>query len=473
MDSTLLFLVLALVIIVLPMVARHFLALKGLVPIAVVQIMVGIAMGPSVFGRVAPEFYHMFANPASLSALSGVSTIAVLLFGLTIGLHLGPDLFRDKGRSFSLVATASIATPMVLGFSCGFWILVRHPEELPAGISGAVFAMAVAICIAMTALPVLGAILDEMGLLGSRIGDLALGIAGVKDVSLWSVLSVLLTVKAGQASGGLTGLMTLALVPLYLLVMVRFAPPMIDRMVSSRMESVAVGERALAVVGALAIASAVVTEAMGLHYIIGAFIAGAVTPIRLRKPILDRLQVPTVVFLTPFFFASTGLRIHIDPGSSVILEIFLASTVVSVLGILGGTAAAARFGGAPWPFAIALGSLLQSKGLMELIVLTTLLDAGIVSANVFAALVLMGLVSTALAMPLARLALTHEPASSQQLWPTFEAARLDEASLVRENLFGVPREDGETPSLTPSQPTRIDRPIPGTQPLTLRRGKEW
>jgi len=254
---------------------------------------------------------------------------------------------------------------------------------------------------------------------------------------------------------------------------VRVARKMIDRMVSSRMESDAVGGRALAVVGALAIASAVVTEATGLHYIIGAFIAGAVTPIRLRKPILDRLQVPTFVFLTPFFFASTGLRIHIDPGSSVILEIFLASTVVSVLGILGGTAAAARFGGAPWPFAIALGSLLQSKGLVELIVLTILLDAGIVSANVFAALVLMGLVSTALAMPLTRLALTHEPASSQQLWPSFGAARLDEASLVRENLFGVTREDGETPSLTPSQPTRIDRTIPGTQTLTLRRGKEW
>jgi len=104
-----------------------------LVPIAVVQIMVGIAMGPSVFGRVAPEFYHMFANPASLSALSGVSTIAVLLFGLTIGLHLGPDLFRDKGRSFSLVVTARIATPMCWVFRAGsgswFVILRNSPLE--------------------------------------------------------------------------------------------------------------------------------------------------------------------------------------------------------------------------------------------------------------------------------------------------------------------------------------------------------
>jgi Kef-type K+ transport system membrane component KefB len=467
MNPTLLFLVLALVIIVIPMVASRLLSLKGLVPLAVVQILVGIAMGPSVFGRVAPEFYQMLANPASLSAVSGVSTIAILLFGLTIGLHLGPDVFRDKGRFFSLVAAARIGTPMVLGFLYGFWILVRHPEELPAGISSAVFATAIAICIAMTALPVLGAILHEMGLLGSRIGDLALGVAGVNDATLWIVLSVLLTAKAGQAPGGLTGLMTLALVPLYLLVMVRFVPPMIDRMVSSKMESDAVGERALAVVGALTIASAVVTEAMGLHYIIGAFIAGAVTPMRVRKPILDRLQMPTIVFLMPFFFASTGLRLHIDPGSSAILEIFLASTVVSVLGIFGGTAAAARFGGASWSFATALGALLQSKGLMELIVLTTLLDAGIVSVNVFAALVLMGLVSTALTMPLTRLLLTDEAASGGQLWPSFGPTKQEEASLVRRRPLGTPPEDRETGSLTPGQPERIDGPR--TQILTLRR----
>jgi Kef-type K+ transport system membrane component KefB len=126
-------------------------------------------------------------------------------------------------------------------------------------------------------------------------------------------------------------------------------------------------------------------------------------PENLRKPILDRLQVLTVVLLMPFFFALTGMRTVIDPGSSAFLEIFLLVTAVAVVGIIGGTAVAARLGGSSWPFALGLGALLQTKGLMEVIVLTVLLDSGMISSGVFAAMILMALVSTALAMPLARL----------------------------------------------------------------------
>jgi Kef-type K+ transport system membrane component KefB len=147
---------------------------------------------------------------------------------------------------------------------------------------------------------------------------------------------------------------------------------------------------------------------MGLHYIIGAFVTGAVMPIDLRKPILDRVQVMTVALLMPFFFTLTGVRTLIDMGSMAFLEIFVISTAVAVIGIVGGTALAARLAGESWATALALGSLLQTKGLMELIVLTVLLDSGIISANVFSALVLMAVVSTALAMPIARLTLARE-----------------------------------------------------------------
>jgi Kef-type K+ transport system membrane component KefB len=146
---------------------------------------------------------------------------------------------------------------------------------------------------------------------------------------------------------------------------------------------------------------------MGLHYIIGAFVTGAVMPDNLRKPILDRLQVMTVALLMPFFFTLTGLRTFIDPSSSTFLELFIVATVVAVTGIIGGTGVAGRLVGEPWPLALALGALLQTKGLMELIVLTVLLDARIISANVFAALVLMAIVSTTLAMPVARLMLAE------------------------------------------------------------------
>jgi Kef-type K+ transport system membrane component KefB len=415
MTPSLNFLVLALVVVALPVAVLRFSGLKGMVPLVVVQIMVGIVLGPSVFGRVAPGLFQTFINPASLASLAGIGSIAVLIFGLTTGLHLGPGILRDNGRMFSVVAVANVVVPTALGCLAGYWILARHPEELPPGISSAEFAVAVGICTGMTALPVLGAVLREMDLLGSRIGHLALGIAGINDAALWILLSVLLTARAGQMAGGSFGLATLVLVPLYLVFMIRVVRPLLGSMVVARMRDGMVDERALAVVGAVTIVSALATEAMGLHYIIGAFVTGAVMPANLRKPILDRLQVLTVVLLMPFFFALTGLRTLIDPGSPAFLELFLIATAVAVVGIVGGTALAARLTGASWPFALGLGALLQTKGLMEVIVLTVLLDSGIISANVFAALVLMAVVSTALAMPLARLILAREAVAGQQI----------------------------------------------------------
>jgi Kef-type K+ transport system membrane component KefB len=168
------------------------------------------------------------------------------------------------------------------------------------------------------------------------------------------------------------------------------------------------------VVGAATIASALATDLMGLHFIIGAFLIGAIMPAHLHKPILDRLQVMTLALLMPFFFTLTGMRTLIDPSSPALLQIFSIAIGVGAIGIIGGTAVVGRLFGETWAFGLGLGSLLQAKGLTELIVLTVLLDAGIISPRIFAAMILMALLSTALAMPLARLALARsedEPTS--------------------------------------------------------------
>ena len=423
MTPSLIFLVQALVVITLPVAFLRFSGLKGLVPLVVVQIVVGIALGPSFFGRLAPDFYQLFFNSAALAPLTGIASVAVLFFGLVTGLHLDTAIFRDNGRATSVVAVANVVVPTALGCLAGFWILARHPEELVSGISSVEFAAAIGICTGMTALPVLGAVLREMDLLGHRIGHLALGIAGINDAALWIMLGLLLAAVAGQEAGGWGVLASLVFIPVYLLVMVRVVRPLLGRMMIARMRNGEVHERALALVGAVTIASALVTEAMGLHYILGAFVTGAVMPDNLRKPILDRLQVLTLVLLMPFFFTLTGLRTLIDPGSSAFLEIFLMATIIAVVGVIGGTAVAARLVGESWPFALGLGALLQTKGLMEVIVLTILLDAGIISANVFAALILMAVVSTALAMPLARLMLGHENGRQRSVKPTASSSR--------------------------------------------------
>jgi Kef-type K+ transport system membrane component KefB len=409
MTPSSMFLLEALVIVAVPVALLRISGLKGLLPLVVVQIVVGIALGPSIFGRIAPDYFHMFASPVTLASFSGVAFVAVLIFGMISGLHLDPEIFSGNERGFWPIAVASVVAPMALGLLAGGWILARHPDELLPGVAPIEFMAAIGICVSMNALPVLAAILGEMGLFGSRVGKLAIGVAGVNNLVLWIVLGVLLTAAAGHGedSQGLTPVYLFVLAPLYVILMVKVVRPVLGRMIMVRMPDDVVNTRALVLVGAATIASALATELMGLHYIIGAFLIGAIMPIKLHQPILDRLQVVTVALLMPFFFTLTGMRTLIDLNSPALLEVFIVTAAAAAAGILGGTAIAARFFGETWSVAVGLGSLLQSKGLTELIVLTVLLEAHIISTTIFSAMILMAVFSTAFAMPLTRLALAR------------------------------------------------------------------
>src|SRR6266700_6757493 len=288
MTPELIFLVQALAILVLPVAVWRVLRLRGTVPLVVVQILVGVALGPTLFGRLAPETYHLFFNPATLTPLWGVASIAVLLFGFVTGLHLDPADFLGRGRAFALVAGASVAVPTAAGFLGGLWIIAHQPSELMGGINPLGFATAIGICIGVTALPVLGAILREMDLLGRRIGNYALGIAAVNDAALWLLLGGLITAVAGDAPGNPDMLLSLFGLPIYLAVMVWLVPPVMRRAADSLLRDGRMRERSLAGVCALALGSAMATQILGLHYIFGAFMAGAVMPHELRKPLLDR-----------------------------------------------------------------------------------------------------------------------------------------------------------------------------------------
>src|SRR6266851_8042362 len=408
MTPELIFLVQALAILVLPVAVWHVLCLRGRVPLVVVQILVGVALGPTLFGRFAPETYHLFFNPTTLTPLWGVASIAVLLFGFVTGLHLDPADFLGRGRSFAVVAGASVAVPTAAGFLGGLWIAARQPGELGGGVGSVGFAIAIGICIGVTALPVLGAMLREMDLLGRRIGNYALGIAAVNDAALWLLLGGLMTAVAGDAPGNPDMLVSVIGLPIYLAVMVWIVPPLMRRSEDVLLRAGRMRERSLAGVCAVALASAMITQILGLHYIFGAFMAGALMPQELRQPLLDRLQVATVGLLLPFFFMLTGLRTLIDLESSGFVGMLAILTGLAIAGKVGGTALAARLVGETWTTGLSLGALVQANGLMGLIVLTILLDRGIITANVFSALVLMGVLTTMLAMPLTRLALHFE-----------------------------------------------------------------
>jgi Kef-type K+ transport system membrane component KefB len=271
MTADLIFNVQALAILVLPVTVWRGLRLRGAVPLVVVQILVGIALGPTLFGRIAPECYDLLFNPKTLMPLWGVASIAVLLFGFVTGLHLEPRSFVGRGRGFAAVATASVAVPTAAGSLGGLWIAARQPAELGEWVSPAGFATAIGVCTGVTALPVLGAILREMDLLGRRIGNLALGIAAVNDAALWLLLGGLMTALAGEAPDGPGILVSLLGLPIYLAVMVWGVQPLLRWATAALLCDGRTSERALAAVCAVALGSALLTHLIGLHYIFGAF----------------------------------------------------------------------------------------------------------------------------------------------------------------------------------------------------------
>jgi Kef-type K+ transport system membrane component KefB len=405
MTTDLIFLLQAFVIVSVPLALSRALRLSGVVPLVVIQILLGIALGPSLLGRIAPEAYGMLFNPQTLAPLSGAASIAVLFFGFITGLHVDTDAVRGRGGAFAAITAASVIVPSTLGVLGGLLIGIRHPAELGAHANLVTFASAIGICLGVTALPVLGAILREMGLLGQRIADVALGLAAVNDAALWLLLGGLMTACAGRDPTKPGLLFALLILPIYFLLMVHLVRPLLTQALSALMHDGAMSETALVVVGSSAIGSAVITQMIGLHYVFGAFVAGAIVPRELRQSILDRLQVMTIGVLMPFFFMLTGLRTRIDPSSAVFLEIFLVTMILGFVGKVGGTAIAAVLFGETWSSALCLGTLAQTKGLMEVVVLTVLLEHEIISITAFSALTLMAVISTALVMPVARLLL--------------------------------------------------------------------
>ena len=388
-------LAIALVIVLLPWLLWRVGLVRRVAPLAVVQILVGVALGPSGLGQVAPEWHAALFTGPVLAALDGVASLGVLLYVLVTGLHLDTTTLRQDARRLGPIALGSFAVPMLLGFGAGMWMLQAVPGAVGSLGSPAGFVVAAAICIAVTALPVLAAVLQEMGLLRARIGQTALALAALNDAALWIMLALLLAL-AGTGDG-LAGLLCLGAAALWFGLLLLVVRPLVARLAGA-------GEQALLVAGvALAILSAAVSEALGTGYLIGAFVAGAIMPDACRAALLARLETVTAIVLLPFFFMSTGLKALIEPGSAAFLSLFAVAVAATVIGKLLGTALPARRLGYSWAESLTLGAMMQTKGLMEVVVLAVLHDAGLIGGQIFSAMVAMAVVCTVITAPAVRL----------------------------------------------------------------------
>jgi len=367
-------------------------------PAVLGEILSGILLGPSLLGRVAPGLAHAVLPGEVAPQLEILAQVGVILYMFLVGLGLDAALLRGRGHAALAVSHASIVLPFALGAGLS---LLLYPRLSTRDVPFTVFALFMGVSMSVTAFPVLARILNDKGLQHTRIGALALSCAAVDDVTAWCLLAFVVSLV--RAAPG-ESLATFALTAAYLGGMLLLVRPLARRFASS-CERRGLTQKSLAVVALALLLSALATERIGIHALFGAFLLGALLPrgSRLARELRERFEDLVLVLLLPAFFAYTGLRTEIGlvQGGEAWALCGLIVLVAS-FGKFGGSFLAARASGLGWRQAAALGVLMNTRGLMELIVLNVGLDLGVLSPRLFTMMVLMALFTTFATTPALR-----------------------------------------------------------------------
>lgn len=380
-------------------VARVFAYLFNKVgqPSVIGEIVAGIVLGPSVVGYWFPGTFDFLFPAGSLNNLQFMSQIGLLLFMFVVGLELDLKLLSGRAQDALVISHASIIIPYALGAGLSYWLYV---DFAPPTIPFLSFALFMGIAMSITAFPVLARVIQERGLSRTRLGTVALTCAATDDVTAWCLLAaVIAIVKAGSA---MSALYTICAAILYVFVMITVLRPFLRRLGDIYTDRESISKPIVALVFLIMLGSAYATEAIGIHALFGAFMAGAIMPpsMNFRKVMINKLEDVSVVLLLPLFFVFTGLRTRIGLLNEEHLWWTCAAVVgVAVLGKFGGSAIAARFTGNSWKDSLSIGALMNTRGLMELVVLNIGYDLGVLNPQIFAMLVLMALITTFMTGP--------------------------------------------------------------------------
>lgn len=362
-------------------------------PAVIGEMAAGLMMGPLVLGSLLPGLHGALFPAASLGPLGMLSQLGVLMFLLVAGAELDLGGLRGRRRFAFTVSHAGIAVPFVLGVALAIWL---YPEHGPSGVGFTAFALFVGISLSITAFPVLLRILADRGLTHTPLGQTAIACAALGDATAWCLLALI--VAAAQAAGWVPASLNLLCVVAFIALMLGVVKPWFARQV------VRDGSEGRWLLGMLllSLASALVTEVLGIHALFGAFAAGVAVSAnaQLRHLLVARVEPFAVTLLLPLFFAMTGLRMRADALHASDLLLCAVVIAVATLGKLLGTWSAARTAGMGSHEAWKLGALMNTRGLMELIVLNLGYELGLLGDRLFAVLVIMALVTTAMTGPL-------------------------------------------------------------------------
>ncbi len=360
-------------------------------PPVIGEVIAGISLGPSLLGRVAPHVSEFLLPPKVAPFLGVISQVGVILYMFLVGLELNTLLLHKRTHASVAVSHASIVLPFSLGALLALWL---YPQFSSSNVPFTVFALFMGVSMSVTAFPVLARILTDQRLHTSRMGTIALACAAVDDATAWCLLAFVVSIVKAEPG---RVLITVSLTGGYIAAMLVLVRPLVLRFTRWHATSQNLTQNAFAGVCVALLLSALATEMIGIHALFGAFLVGALVPhdSALAREISGKLEDLVVVLFLPAFFAFTGMRTQIGlvQGLSQWLVCGVIILVAS-LGKFGGSAVAARLTGLPWRESMALGILMNTRGLMELIVLNVGLDLGVLSPTLFAMLVIMALVTT-------------------------------------------------------------------------------
>ena len=366
-------------------------------PTVIGEMIAGIVLGPSLFGMFFPEYSAMLFPAASLGNLQFLSQIGLILFMYVVGMELDLSVLRNKAKDAVIISHASIIIHFTLGTILAYFI---YEQFAPAGVSYSSFCLFLGIAMSITAFPVLARIVQERGLHRTRIGAMVITCAAADDVTAWCILAaVIAIVKAGSF---VSSLYIIGLSITYVVLMLYVVKPFLKRIGDLYGNKENVSKPLVAIFFLTLLISAYTTEIIGIHALFGAFMAGAIMPenMRFRNIFIEKVEDVSQIMLLPLFFVFTGLRTQIglldDPYMWEVCGLII---LVAVTGKFIGSAITAKFVGQNWRDSLTIGALMNTRGLMELIVLNIGYDLGVLSKEIFSMMVIMALATTFMTGP--------------------------------------------------------------------------
>ncbi|KAF2080259.1 cation:proton antiporter [Flavobacterium sharifuzzamanii] len=366
-------------------------------PSVIGEMIAGIVLGPSLVGMYFPEFSATLFPKESLGNLQFLSQIGLILFMFVIGMELDLKVLKNKAHDAVVISHASIVIPFALGLSLAYFI---YEIYAPMGVEFSSFGLFMGIAMSITAFPVLARIVQERGMQKTRLGTIAITCAAADDITAWCILAVVIAiVKAGSLA---SSLYVIGMAILYVIIMLKIVRPFLKRVGDLNATRESLNKPVVAIFFITLLISAYASELIGIHALFGAFLAGAIMPEnnKFRNIFIEKVEDVSIIVLLPLFFVFTGLRTQIgllnDPELWKITGLII---LVAVVGKFFGSALTAKFMGQNWKDSLSIGALMNTRGLMELVVLNIGYDLGVLSTEIFTMMVIMALVTTFMTGP--------------------------------------------------------------------------